>query len=384
MKKQGPLTGLRVVESASFITGPYASQTLADLGADVVKVEPPAGGDPFRAFAGGLYSCNFIACNRNKRSVQLDLRTVDGKAAMKKLLTSADVFIQNQRPGAIDRLGFGYETVREWNPRLVYCSISGMGQSGPYAHRPAYDTVGQGLSGMMSLIVQQDKPQIVGPAFSDGITGLTASQLVLAALWERERSGQGQHVDVSMLEATTAFVANEAIWWLQEKEVSYARTRPMRSQSYAATCADGKMVAIHLSSIPKFWEGLCKAIEREDLLNDDRYASRMARVKHFEELHELLAEELAKRPRHEWLRLLDENDVPHTPIYTMDEVFEDPQVQYLGLEVQLEHPTEGRVGTVAPPGRFSRTPWGNLAAPPTVGEHSTDILEQLKTVDWPA
>ena len=373
----GPLAGVRVVESASFITGPYCGQLLADLGADVIKVESPDGGDPFRSFAGTLYAPHFVAYNRNKRSLALDLRSERGKPVMRKLLARTDVFVENYRPGVMDRLGFGYESVREWNRRLIYCSISGMGRSGPYVERPAYDTVGQALSGMLSQLVERDRPRIVGPAFSDGITGLTVAYGILAALLARERTGEGQRVDVSMLQATTAFMTSEASFYFRMGDEGEPRRRPSLSQSYAFTCQDDRIIAIHLSSLPKFWEGLARAIERPDLLEDSRFATRLDRVKQVEELQELLAGEFSKRPRADWLPILQSHDVPHAPVYTFGEVFEDPQAQHLGLRLDLTHPTEGAVGTVAPPIRFSATPWGELTAPPTLGEHTAEILREL-------
>jgi crotonobetainyl-CoA:carnitine CoA-transferase CaiB-like acyl-CoA transferase len=380
-ERKGPLAGIRVVESASFITGPYCGQLLADLGADVIKVEAPDGGDPFRSFAGSLYSPHFIAFNRNKRSLTLDLRTDRGKLVMRRLLEGADVFLENYRPGVVERLGLDYPTVRAWNPRVIYCSISGMGQSGPYVHRPTYDTIGQALSGMLSQLLEKDHPRIVGPAFSDGITGLTAAYLVLAALAARERTGKGQKVEVSMLEATTAFQSSETSFYFQSGDAGGPRRRASMSQSYAFTCQDGALVAIHLSSPQKFWEGLVRSVDRPDLLEDERFATRLGRATRYEQLHALLAEEFKKKPCAEWLKLLEANDVPHAPVYRFDEVFADPQARHLGLELRLTHPTQGEIGTAAPPGRFSATPWGNLLPPPALGEHTEEILRELDLPD---
>ena len=383
-ERKGPLVGIRVVESASFITGPYCGQLLADLGADVTKVEAPDGGDPFRSFASGLYSPNFIAFNRNKRSLTLDLRSDSAKLVIRRLLERADVFLENYRPGVVERLGLDYPTVRTWNPRVVYCSISGMGHSGPYVHRPSYDTIGQALSGMLNQLLEKEHPRIIGPAFSDGITGLTAAYLILAALAARERTGEGQKVEVSMLEATAAFQSSETSFYFQTGDKGGPRRRPSASQSYAFTCADGAILAIHLSSPQKFWEGLVKSVDRPDLLEDERFAARLGRVTNYEQLYALLVEEFKKKPRAEWLKILEANDVPHAPVYGFDELFADPQVKHLGLELTLMHPTQGEIGAVAPPGRFSGTPWGNLLPPPTLGEHTEEILRELGLSDEPA
>ncbi len=373
----GPLVGLVVVELASFIAGPYAGQLLADLGADVVKVEPPDGGDPFRSFAGGSYGPHFVAFNRNKRSVTLDVREEAGRDAVRRLLTTADVLLENARPGVMDRLGLGYPQVRELNPRLVYCSVSGFGQDGPAARRPVYDTVGQALGGLLSQTITAGHPQILGPAMADGISGLTAAYGILAALQARARTGAGQHVDVSMFGAVAAFLGSEASMWHQAGDPGGPRSRPSISQSYAFGCADGRVMTLHLSSPVKFWQGLLDAVGRPDLAADPRFATRQARIEHFEELHELLAAEFVRRPSEEWQQRLAEHDVPHARVNSLAEVFDEPQARHLGLALRLRHPTEGEVTTVAPPVRFSDTPWQGLSAPPALGEDTADVLAEL-------
>src|SRR5438093_388020 len=205
----GPLRGIRVIEVASFITGPFAGQLLADLNADVIKVEDPKGGDPFRLWGGGSYSPAFIGYNRSKRSITLSLRAPGASRVLQQLLQTADVFIDNFRPGVTGRLGIDYDTVRAVNSRIVYCSISGMGQTGPYAHKPSYDTVGQGLSGLLSLLMDPNDLRPVGPALSDTATGLFAAYGILAALYAREHSGDGQRIETSMLQATMRLIASD-------------------------------------------------------------------------------------------------------------------------------------------------------------------------------
>ena len=373
----GPLAGLRVVELANFIAGPYAGQLLADLGADVIKVEPPDGGDPFRSFAGGTYSPHFIAFNRNKRSVAINIREEAGQDAMRRLLTTADVLVENSRPGVMERLGLGYAQAGHWNPRLVYCSVSGFGQDGPAAKRPVYDTVGQALGGLLGQMISPADPQIHGPAMADGISGLTAAYGILAALQARARTGRGQHVDVSMFGSVAAFLGSEASMWHRAGDPGGPRSRPAISQSYAFGCADGRVMTVHLSSPPKFWAGLLEAVGRPDLSGDPRFASRQSRVENFEELHELLAGEFVRRPSAEWQRLLAEHDVPHARVNTVAEIFDEPQARHLGLALELQHPSEGAVTTVAPPVRFSETPWRGLNAPPTLGEDTADVLAEI-------
>ena len=366
-----------MVELATFIAGPFAGQLLADMGADVIKVEQPGTGDPFRAFAGGLYGPHFVAYNRNKRSLAVDIRSESGSLIIRPLLERADVLLENFRPGVMARAGLGYDTVREWNPRLIYCSVSGFGQSGPYRDRPSYDGVGQGLSGLAAQLLDPERPRIVGPALSDCMTGMTAANAILAAWVARQRTGRGQHVDVSMLAATAGFLASEVSMHFQNSEAGDWRTRARLSHSFAFRYADGKLLTVHCSAPVKFFEALLRATGRQDLLERAEYASRSDRIEHFDELEDALAAEFGKRPRAEWAAILEAHDVPYAPVYGLEEVFADPQVRHLGLELRQRHPTEGELGTVAPAARFSDTPWHNLQPPPTVGEHTGEILEEL-------
>lgn len=374
---RGPLTGIRVVEIASFIAGPYAGQLLADLGAEVVKVESPSGGDPFRSFAGGSYAPHFLAYNRNKRSVAVDLRSEHGATVARALVERADVLLENSRPGVMDRLGLDYETVRGWNPRLVYCSVSGFGQDGPAAERPVYDTVAQALGGMLSQTLDPDQPRITGPAMSDGIAGLTAAYAVLAALTARGADGPGQHVDVSMFAATAAFLTSEAAIWHATGDRGGPHRRPSLSQSYAFTCSDDRVITVHLSSPAKFWSSFVAAVERLDLLSDPRFATREARVENFEDLHVELAPVFRDRPVEAWREAFLRHDVPHAQVNSIEDVFAEPQAQHWGLELRLQHPTEGEVIGVAPPVRFSQTPWQQPTAPPTLGQDTASVLAEL-------
>ena len=324
------LQGLKVVEQGTFITGPAAGMLLGDLGADVIKVEQPGTGDPFRAFKGGLYSPHFQTYNRNKRSIALDTQGRDDRDVFDALIADADVYIQNFRPGVADKLGVGAARLRALNPRLVYCSISGFGASGPAANRPAYDTVAQAASGFLNLLVNPENPRVVGPAIADALTGFYAAYGVLGALFERSRTGTGRTVEVSMLEAMAHFNLDAFTHFFQVDEVMGPYSRPSVSQSYVLECADGKWIALHMSSPEKFWQGLATAIEQPDLFDDARFATREARIDNQEALIELLGERFKRAPARRVVRsACEREDVPHAPMYDTSEALDDPQAMHL-------------------------------------------------------
>lgn len=369
------LDGIRVLEVATYVTGPYAGVLLADLGAEVIKIEEPERGDPFRAWGGGNYSPTFCALNRNKKSITLDLRSEEGRSELLRLIDAADVLIENFRPGVAERLGFGYDAVRRRNPRLVYCSITGFGPTGPYRDRPGYDTVGQAMSGLLSLLTDLDAPQPMGLSLSDHVTGLYACYGILAALLARELGGgMGQHVETSLLQASVAFVGENAARYFATGRSPDRVARARLAQVYAFQAADGKAFVIHLSSPQKFWEGLARAVGREAWLEDPRFRTRADRQSHYHELHAALAEIFRTAPRAEWLARLEQADVPCAPLSTLQEVFEDPQVRHMELRTHVEHPQQGRVELVAPGVRLERTPAAFRLAPPTLGEHTKEIL----------
>ncbi len=367
------LAGVRVLEHGTFITGPAASMLLADLGADVIKVEQPAG-DPFRAFRGGLYSPHFQTYNRNKKSVTLDTRDKDGLARFEALVAEADVYIQNFRPGVAEKIGAGEARLRELNPRLIYCAISGFGPDGPAAGRPSYDTVAQAASGFLKLLVNPANPRVVGPALADAITGFYAAYGILGALYEREKrqSGTGRRVEVSMFEAMTHFNLDAFTHLFSEGEVMGPYSRPSVSQSYVLPCADGKWIALHMSSPPKFWQGLAQAIEKPELFDDPRFADRDARIRNQELLIELLSGLFRERERAEWCRRLEALDVPHAPMYDTNEVPDDPQARHLQLFVDAPHPAHPhgeRWRSVRSPLSFDGERALEVEAPPLLGSH---------------
>ncbi len=305
-----PLDGFRVLELASYVTGPYAAALLADMGADVVKVEEPGQGDPFRSWGEAGIAPTFRGVNYSKRSIAVDLRHARGREVIMRLVAGADVLVENYRPGTLERLGLGYDDVSSANPRIVYCSISGFGTEGPYRDRPGYDTIGQALSGLLGLLTDLDDPRPMGVSLSDHITGVFAAYGILAALVGRERSGRGRKVETSLLQATTAFLAENAGRYLADpREAPTRASRSRLAQIYAFRACDRKPFVIHLSSPPKFWEGLTAAVGRPDLRDDPRFVDRRARAKNYDALHAALATIFAGRPRDEWLDALQRSAV---------------------------------------------------------------------------
>src|SRR5580693_6672387 len=277
------LSGIRVVEQGTFIPGPCAGMMLADLGADVIKVESPDG-DPYRSYQGDHYSPHFQAYNRNKRSIAFDLKQSGERAVFDGLVREADVFIQNFRPGTAKRLGAGPERLCAINPRLIYTSISGFGSSGPYTERPSYDSVAQALSGFLSVVVDSSRPRFLGPALADAITGIYAAYGVLGALVQRGRTGQGSLVEVSMLEAMAHFAVEPFAAFFALGNTPTSSDRPRLAQAYILKARDGRLIAIHLSSLEKFWEGLVAALDAPELKDDPRFNPRERRIAEYETL----------------------------------------------------------------------------------------------------
>jgi crotonobetainyl-CoA:carnitine CoA-transferase CaiB-like acyl-CoA transferase len=378
----GVLSGIRVVEQGTFITGPCAGMMLADLGADVVKIESPDG-DPYRSYQGEQYSPHFQAYNRNKRSIALDLKSPADQALFDHLVGSADVFIQNFRPGTAERLGAGVQRLRGLNPRLVYCSISGFGSSGPYVDRPSYDSVAQALSGFLSVVVDPEDPQFLGPALADAITGLYAAYGVLGALVQRGRSGEGCLVEVSMLEAMAHFAVEPFAAYFALGKVPTSSDRPRLAQAYILKSGEGRLIAIHLSSLEKFWKGLVAALEAPELASDPRFSTRDARIRHYEQLRAELGARFARHGIAHWVERLGRNDVPYAPINGVDEVVQDPQVRHLGLVVPVDNP-HGAHQSVRPAVQFARARSGSVRAAPLLDEDGAAIRAELaRGARWP-
>ena len=371
------LEGIRVVELGNFITGPLAAMMLADLGAEVIKVERPEG-DPFRRGHGSTYGPAFAAYNRNKKSIVLDTATPQGRASLAALVDTADVLIDNFRPGVLEKLGLAPDALRARNPRLIHCSITGFGAKGPYRDRPAFDTVGQSLSGVASFLVDPQSPESFGPTVADNATGMYAAYGVMGALIERSRTGEGRRLEVNMLESAMAFIQDAYTNYTMAGIVGSKYSRIVRSQCFAFRCADDRLIGIHLSTTEKFWQELVAALGAPQLAEDERFRTHQTRVKHYHVLKDELAARFATQTRGHWMNLFEASDVPFAPIHNVAEALDDPQVEALGTAVEMVHPQMGKVVSIACPvladgKRVLQT----MQPPPAIGEHTQQILASL-------
>lgn len=373
----GALAGIKVIEAASYVTGPFASQLLADLGADVIKVEEPQRGDPFRGWGERNYSSTFCSLNRNKKSVTVDFRTDAGRDVLLQLLASADVFIQNFRPGVLDKRGLGYEDIKKLNAKIVYCSISGFGPKGPYRDMPGYDTIGQARSGLLSLLTDPGKPQGMGISFSDHLTGMYACYGVLGALMNRTLNGEGQHVETSLLRASISFVSESAARYFETGHVPRRKHRTTTAGVFAFEDQDGLAFVLHMSSPDKFWLGLFDVVGKPEWARDPRFNNRKSRVENYDVINEQLTPIFRAGKRDDWLRRLIAKDVPAAPINTLDEVFADPQVKTYGFPIEVEHPQMGKMQLIGNAVDMSRTPPTIDRPPPVLGEQTEEILSSL-------
>jgi crotonobetainyl-CoA:carnitine CoA-transferase CaiB-like acyl-CoA transferase len=374
---ESPLAGVRVIELGAFITAPLTAQLLADLGAEVVKIEQPPKGDPFRGWESHAYSPVFYAFNRSKQSLAVDLKTKEGQEIGERLLRTADVVVHNFRPGVAERLRIDYETVRALNPSVVYCAISGMGEEGPYRDRPSYDTVGQSLSGLLGLNIDSEQPEIRGPALSDTLTGIYGALAITAALREREKSGQGDRIALNMLQATMSFLGEAYSYYFTTGQDPSGKSRPANSLSFVFRCRDALPLSVHLSSPVKFWQELLVVLDLTDLAADPRFASHRARTRHYDELKDVLAPIFDEKVREEWLKILGGTEIPHAPVYRISEAVSDPQIQALEPFRVLAHPSAGSVRVMGPPFAFERSRLMEPTLPPELGQHTRAILSHL-------
>ena len=373
-----PLAGVTVLEMGTFITGPAAGMLLADLGADVIKVEQPVTGDPFRSFKGGLYAPHFQTYNRNKRSITIDPKQPKDLAILDQLVATADVFIQNFRPGVADRLNVDAARLQAINPSLVYASISGFGSEGPDRDRPAFDTVAQAASGFLRLLVNPEHPRVVGPAIADAMTGFYTALGILAALNERHTTGKGRVVETSMFEAMCHFNLDDFTHLLSADQVMGPYSRPHVSQSYVFQCADGKWLALHMSSPPKFWENLAAAVGKPDMMSLPAFASRDARIAHYEDVVAYLAPIFAMKTRAEWTAELTRLEVPNSAVLDSTEVLATEQAKVLGIEVSDPDGPHGPFRTIRFPLSFDGERMDSVTAPPVLGADDADVRRSIE------
>ena len=380
-----PLEGVRVLDLTQIMAGPYCAMTLGDMGADVVKVEKPNGGDDARRMGPPFIegeSAAFLGINRNKRSVVVDMRTDDGREIVQELARRSDILIQNFRPGSLERMGLGYEQVREINPAIIYCTISGFGATGPYARRGGFDLVAQGMSGLMSVTGHPGAPPTkIGAPICDLNAGMFAAIGILTAYVNRLRTGTGQHVDTSLLEGGIAYTFWESAMYFATGEPPgpMGSAHRLTAPYQAFETADGY---INVGAANQAnWERLRAAIGRDDLALDPRFARPRDRMDNLGALVSTLEETFARETTGHWLTALEAAGVPAGPIYTLDEVYADPQVRARDMVVETEHPTAGRVRNIGIPVKLSETPGAFRRPAPALGEHTDEVLRELGVSD---
>ena len=376
----GPLHGIKVLDLTSMVSGPVVAMMLGDQGADVIKVEPTHGeqlrhtGEQHNEIAPTFYSCN-----RNKKSLALDLKSDAGKEVLWKLIDDADVLLQNFRPGAIERMGFAEEKVRKRNSGIIFVSISGFGEKGPYAHKRVYDPIVQGLSGATDIQMNRDtgRPGMFRIIIADKISALTAAQAISSALFHRERSGnrEGQHIKLSMLDASIAFFWPEGMSGLTFAEKEENHKKSFSSIDLVYESNDGYITLSTISN--KEWEGLCVALDRKELINDERFATAIARRRNVAERREIVGEEISKRPTKELLETLDVHDVPCAPLLSRQEILDHPQIVEGGTICREVVEGFGEVRQPIPAAQFQLTESSLRMPAPKLGQHSLEILANL-------
>ena len=378
----GPLAHLRIIDLSRVVAGPLATQIFSDYGAEVIKIEQPRVGDDSRHWAPPRapdgQASYFFAVNRGKQSVTIDLKHPRGRNLVVELARRGDVLVENFTPGTMDRLGLGAETVRAANPRLIYCSISGFGATGPYRERAGYDAVMQGFTGLMSITGEPDGPPLkVGVALIDVITALYAHGAILAALEHRSRSGEGQHLELSLMECGIAALINAATAYLVGGEVQgrWGHAHPSLVPYQAFRARDGYLMVG--AGNERLWKAFCEVLGAPEWADDPRYDGNAKRVARRAELVRLIEERLAARTRDDWVAAFAEAGLPAGPINDIAEVFADPQVRHRGMAAEVEHPTAGRIRLPGIPVKFAGTPARIQGPPPRLGEHTDAVLRQV-------
>lgn len=381
-QKDRPLQGVKVLDLSRVLAGPYCSMMLGDLGADIIKVERPRMGDETREWgppnAGGE-SAYYLCVNRNKRSITVDMKAPEGKEIIRKLVAQSDILLENYKVGTLKRFGLGYDDLKPINPRLIYCSITGFGQYGPYKDRPGYDFIIQGMGGIMSITGDPNGPPMkVGVAIVDITAGLFACSAILAALHHREQTGKGQYIDIALLDSVVAWLANVGSNYLISGELPkrYGNAHPNIVPYEPFKTKDGTYIALGVGN-DRQWQEFCKIANLEHLASDPRFATNPQRVLHRDELIPIVAEKMLERTSDEWLQELERHKIPCGPINTLDRVFADPQVRAREMVAEVPHPTAGSVKLVASPMKLSDTPCRIDRHPPLLGEHTEEVLAEL-------
>ena len=383
------LDGIRVLDLTRVLAGPWATQLLADLGAEVIKVERPGKGDdtrhlgpPFLKDREGRDTADaayYLACNRGKKSLTLDIARPEGRALARALAMRSDVLVENFKVGDLARHGLDYASLARDHPRLVYCSITGFGQAGPYSDRPGYDFMVQGLGGLMSVTGERDDlpgggPQKVGVAVSDLFTGMYSANAILAALMHREKTGEGQNIDMALLDVQVAMLANLSSTYFVSGEAPRRMGNAHQNiVPYHVFRAADDFFIVAVGNDSQFAK-LCEVVGHPEWTGDPRFATNPERVRHRDLLVGLISERLRERPARDWLAALERSGVPCGPINDLSQVFADPQVRHRGMEVRAPHPAAGQVRMVANPIRFSATPITHEVAPPLLGQHTAEVL----------
>ena len=384
----GPLEGIRVIDLTRILAGPFSTMLMADMGADIIKVEQPGAGDPARGNGPFLspdgaesseqqFSTYFMSINRGKRSIAIDLSKPKGREVLLKLAETADVLIENFRPGTMQKLGLDYEVVKARNPRIVMCSVSGFGQSGPYAHRPALDVIVQGMGGMLSITGEPGRgPVRPGASIGDITSALFATIAIQSALLERHNSGEGQYIDISMLDCQVAIMENAFMRYftLGQTPQRIGTRHPSSTPFQAFQTADGHVVVAIMGGSTDQWPLFCAAIDHVELIDDERYTTGWSRTQHYDELIPVIEEVMRQKTTSEWVELLSDMGVPVGPVQDIAEVANDPQVNHREMFVELPHPVLGQVKFTGNPIKMSRTPSGPRRVPPQLGEQTSEVL----------
>ena len=376
----GPLDGYRIIDLSAMISGPMATMILADQGAEVIKIENPDGGDYVRKGANrqGDFSAGFLNNNRNKKSVAINLKATRGKDLLRELIKGADVFVQNFRPGVAERMGFGEQAVREIEPNIVYTSIAGFGFEGPFAERPVYDPLIQAMSGLTTIQAGSDdeRPRLVRTIVPDKTTAITAAQAITAALLARERSGEGQHIKLSMLASVVSFLwgSDMGSQTFAGRELPQQAAASFRDLVYETQ--DGYVSVAVMSD--KEWQNLCKALDKPEWLQDERFKTPALRDKHINDRLAIIQEALMAKPADAWIALLEQHGVPCAKVLTRNEMIAHPQVAANDIVTEYEHPDAGTLRQAQPAAKFSLTPASIRAGAPRLGEHTFEELQKLR------